>query len=196
MNENLGGRELPLLLMLQRKPLSISSPLHTIGTLTDWYCTLYSTCTGLVSAARCIDVRVCMYVGFQSNCKIPKDKKWANALQALHLFSRSARTPVCTCATMANYPLIFGISLAINVAVTFRSSDKFKLYCGSSPRNQEDPHNKHEDEPLLEKGASASDAGDGVGKATEKARHAALLRRYLAVYLLAALSDWLQGPYV
>ena len=99
------------------------------------------------------------------------------------------------CATMANYPLIFGISLAINVAVTFRSSDKFKLYCGSSPRNQEDPHNKHEDEPLLEKGASASDAGDG-GKATEKARHAALLRRYLAVYLLAALSDWLQGPYV
>ena len=97
---------------------------------------------------------------------------------------------------MANYPLIFGISLAINVAVTFRSSDKFKLYCGSSPRNQEDPHNKHEDEPLLEKGASASDAGDGAGKATEKARHAALLRRYLAVYLLAALSDWLQGPYV
>ena len=97
---------------------------------------------------------------------------------------------------MANYPLIFGISLAINVAVTFRSSDKFKLYCGSSPRNQEDPHNKREDEPLLEKGASASDAGDGVGKATEKARHAALLRRYLAVYLLAALSDWLQGPYV
>ena len=78
---------------------------------------------------------------------------------------------------MANYPLIFGISLVINVAVTFRSSDKFKLYCGSSPRNQEDPHNKHEDEPLLEKGASASDAGDG-GKATEKARHAALLRRY------------------
>jgi len=97
---------------------------------------------------------------------------------------------------MANYPLVFGVSLAINVAVTFRSSDKFKLYCGSSPRNQEDPHNKHEDEPLLEKGASASDAGDGVGKATEKARHAALLRRYLAVYLLAALSDWLQGPYV
>ena len=106
---------------------------------------------------------------------------------------------------MANYPLIFGISLAINVAVTFRSSDKFKLYCGSSPRNQEDPHNKRDEDgdaktsaedefdPLLKKGAS--EAADG-GKAGEKARHAALLRRYLAVYLLAALSDWLQGPYV
>ena len=107
---------------------------------------------------------------------------------------------------MANYPLIFGISLAINVAVTFRSSDKFKLYCGSSPRSQEDPHNKRDEDgdakasaedeecdPLLKKGAS--EAADG-GKAGEKARHAALLRRYLAVYLLAALSDWLQGPYV
>ena len=103
---------------------------------------------------------------------------------------------------MANYPLIFGISLAINVAVTFRSSDKFKLYCGSSPRNQEDPHNKRDEDedgktsaedefdPLLKKGTSEG------GKAGEKARHAALLRRYLAVYLLAALSDWLQGPYV
>ena len=107
---------------------------------------------------------------------------------------------------MANYPLIFGISLAINVAVTFRSSDKFKLYCGSSPRSQEDPHNKRDEDedakasaedeecdPLLKKGAS--EAADGC-KAGEKARHAALLRRYLAVYLLAALSDWLQGPYV
>jgi len=106
---------------------------------------------------------------------------------------------------MANYPLIFGISLAINVAVTFRSSDKFKLYCGSSPRNQEDPHNKRDEDddakpsaedefdPLVKKGAS--EAADD-GKASEKERHAALLRRYLAVYLLAALSDWLQGPYV
>lgn len=28
------------------------------------------------------------------------------------------------------------------------------------------------------------------------AKHSALLKKYLAVYLLAALSDWLQGPYV
>lgn len=117
---------------------------------------------------------------------------------------------------MANYLLIFGISLFINVVVTFRSSDKFKLYCGSSPRDQEDPHNKRDDEdieddvtsgedkkgggadeedplldPLLKKGAGAHDT-----KLSDKARHSALLRRYLMVYLLAALSDWLQGPYV
>lgn len=115
---------------------------------------------------------------------------------------------------MANYPLIFGISLAINVAVTFRSSDKFKLYCGSSPRNQEDPHNKRDDEDTSntdkqgeqnkqEGGADEEDPlvdsllkkGTGASS-SDKARHAALLRRYLSVYLLAALSDWLQGPYV
>ena len=120
---------------------------------------------------------------------------------------------------MANYPLIFGVSLVINVVVTFRSSDKFKLYCGSSPRNQEDPHNKRDNaddgeegdavtrkddeqgrgteeadpliDPLLKKGAGALDT-----KLSDRARHSALLRRYLMVYLLAALSDWLQGPYV
>lgn len=117
---------------------------------------------------------------------------------------------------MANYLLIFGISLVINVVVTFRSSNKFKLYCGSSPRDQEDPHNKHDDEdidddaitgddkqgedadeedplidPLLKKGTGALDT-----KLSDEARHSALLRRYLMVYLLAALSDWLQGPYV
>jgi Sugar-tranasporters, 12 TM len=30
----------------------------------------------------------------------------------------------------------------------------------------------------------------------EEARHRSLLRRYLIVYLLATLSDWLQDPYV
>ncbi len=42
-------------------------------------------------------------------------------------------------------------------------------------------------------------AGDSVNAASDNAaniRHAQLLRKYLIVYLLAALSDWLQGPYV
>ena len=36
----------------------------------------------------------------------------------------------------------------------------------------------------------------GMWFVREAELNAALLRRYLVVYLLAALSDWLQGPYV
>ncbi len=49
----------------------------------------------------------------------------------------------------------------------------------------------------LERGDEPPD--DSVNAASDSAaniRHAQLLRKYLIVYLLAALSDWLQGPYV
>jgi len=49
----------------------------------------------------------------------------------------------------------------------------------------------------LERGDEPAD--DSVNAASDNAaniRHAQLLRKYLIVYLLAALSDWLQGPYV
>jgi len=36
----------------------------------------------------------------------------------------------------------------------------------------------------------------GSKEADDKKRHSVLLRKYLVVYLLAILSDWLQGPYV
>ena len=42
---------------------------------------------------------------------------------------------------------------------------------------------------------AAVDVNAASGKAAD-IRHAQLLRKYLIVYLLAALSDWLQGPYV
>mmetsp|Transcript_8926 Transcript_8926/g.13729 ORF Transcript_8926/g.13729 Transcript_8926/m.13729 type:complete len:475 (+) Transcript_8926:104-1528(+) len=74
---------------------------------------------------------------------------------------------------MADYTLIFFITLAANVFFTFRSSELWKkLFQGGE--------------------ASSSDAIS----TEEKARHNALLRKYLIVYLLATLSDWLQGPYV
>jgi MFS family permease len=72
-----------------------------------------------------------------------------------------------------NFPLLFGVSLLLCVAVTFRSSDYYKnLY-------------------QKKKGSS----GDEVTEEVQKA-HNDLLKRYLFVYLLATLSDWLQGPYV
>lgn len=74
---------------------------------------------------------------------------------------------------MAPYTPIFGITLVVNVLVTFRSSALWKKYCGSN---------------AVEK-ASTENLDDAL-------RHKTLLRKYLIVYLLATLSDWLQGPYV
>jgi len=81
---------------------------------------------------------------------------------------------------MLNYFLIFSISLAFNVVVTAVSTDlytKLKHCCGGSN--------------------NGVDSGDpGAVETKDKSRHSKLLIRYLAVYLLATLSDWLQGPYV
>jgi MFS family permease len=74
---------------------------------------------------------------------------------------------------MTNYSLIFGVSLLVNVVVTFVSSDYFKK--GNTKAN--------------------GSAGDADG-ADSKAKWQILIRKYLLVYLLAALSDWLQGPFV
>lgn len=92
---------------------------------------------------------------------------------------------------MANYTLIFGVTLLINVVVTLRSSGLYERLC-----KKPDAASASEDEA-----ASGGDAEDpliskGMTKEEEKAKHDALLRKYLAVYLLAVLSDWLQGPYV
>eukprot|EP00521_Asterionellopsis_glacialis_P006108 CAMPEP_0195282424 /NCGR_PEP_ID=MMETSP0707-20130614/1299_1 /TAXON_ID=33640 /ORGANISM="Asterionellopsis glacialis, Strain CCMP134" /LENGTH=483 /DNA_ID=CAMNT_0040341391 /DNA_START=69 /DNA_END=1520 /DNA_ORIENTATION=- len=69
---------------------------------------------------------------------------------------------------------IFGVCLLANVLISFRSSPLWAKFVGSSS-NQDD-----------------TDKVD----AQEKERHRALLKKYLIVYLLATLGDWLQGPYV
>ena len=73
---------------------------------------------------------------------------------------------------MADYTVIFFIALLVNIVVTFRSSALWKRFCGSSNKDEE------------------------VGSKEQIAKHRSLLRKYLIVYLLATLSDWLQGPYV
>mmetsp|Transcript_23011 Transcript_23011/g.38034 ORF Transcript_23011/g.38034 Transcript_23011/m.38034 type:complete len:495 (-) Transcript_23011:120-1604(-) len=72
---------------------------------------------------------------------------------------------------MADYSMIFFIALAVNAVVTFRSSALWSKFCGSSAKEEE--------------------TNTELAKA-----HKSLLRKYLIVYLLATLSDWLQGPYV
>jgi predicted MFS family arabinose efflux permease len=77
---------------------------------------------------------------------------------------------------MTNYSFIFGVALLVNVVVTFVSSDYFK------------------------KGNKANGSGgidsDGITASESKAKWTILIRKYLLVYLLALLSDWLQGPFV
>jgi MFS family permease len=63
--------------------------------------------------------------------------------------------------------------LALNVAVTLRSSDLYKRW----------------------RGVTADDKAS-VEDAAQRAEWTRLLKKYLVVYLLATLSDWLQGPYV
>jgi len=67
---------------------------------------------------------------------------------------------------------VFGAALAVNCLVTFRSSDYWKKFAtgGQAVVEKED--------------------------AAQKKLWESLLKKYLIVYLLATLSDWLQGPYV
>lgn len=84
---------------------------------------------------------------------------------------------------MTPFSSIFGITLLINIIATFRSSaywSKYKHLFGF----------KRDDALELE------DKTSDLTNPTLIAKHSALLKKYLAVYLLSALSDWLQGPYV
>ena len=72
---------------------------------------------------------------------------------------------------MTNFVAIFGVALLLNCMVTFRSSDMWKKLAGGNQTVEKDD-------------------------AITKAKWQSLLKRYLIVYLLATLSDWLQGPYV
>ncbi|KAL3790547.1 hypothetical protein HJC23_007696 [Cyclotella cryptica] len=127
---------------------------------------------------------------------------------------------------MTDYNLIFGGVLTFNILVTFRASSYWTKYFPTkpvvddaeksdteAPKKAEDPPESDTDDepkPLLEatednveeddveKGAKLelSSSSSAASDAAANIRHAHLLRKYLVVYLLAALSDWLQGPYV
>ena len=74
---------------------------------------------------------------------------------------------------MANFSFLFWASLALCASVTFRSSEFYK---------QKFEHKN-------------TSGDDGLSDEVKKV-HASLLKKYLFVYLMATLSDWLQGPYV
>jgi len=78
---------------------------------------------------------------------------------------------------MTNFVLIFATFLGLNVAVTFRS-------CCCCTKNKK------------EKPGEAKESSFSANAEHYEEQWQNLLRRYLLIYLLAAVSDWLQGPYV
>ncbi len=85
---------------------------------------------------------------------------------------------------MAPFTSIFGCTLLINAAATFRSSSYWNSYKSCLGFGSGDAS--------IEEENKSSDTSNP----TLIAKHSALLKKYLAVYLLSVLSDWLQGPYV
>jgi Na+/melibiose symporter-like transporter len=91
---------------------------------------------------------------------------------------------------MTNFPGLFIVALLVNVVITTLSSDWYKR--------------EYLRRTTTTNGSSSSNSG---GSSTQidtsssdeieaKRRWNILLRKYLIVYLLATMSDWLQGPYV
>lgn len=74
---------------------------------------------------------------------------------------------------MANFSGIFGAAVLLCAFVTFRSSEAYKKYLGRKVES----------------------ADSGISEEVIKT-HNNLLKRYIFVYLLATLADWLQGPFV
>lgn len=105
---------------------------------------------------------------------------------------------------MTEYNTIFGVILLANVLVTFRASSYWKVYGPGGGDSGKPAGEDDEPTPLIgggdgdvEKGEGSSDKGHSAASdAAADIRHSQLLRKYLVVYLLAAFSDWLQGPYV
>jgi MFS family permease len=84
---------------------------------------------------------------------------------------------------MAPFTAIFCGALVVNAVATFRSSSmwtKYRHLFGYATISSNE-------QPLLEDDKTSSEV---------KAKHSSLMKKYMAVYLLAVFSDWLQGPYV
>ena len=77
---------------------------------------------------------------------------------------------------MTNFTLVFCAAMMLNAAVTFRSSDNYKKWKSGQ--------------------SIVSAATEEEDTTVQKEKWKKLLKKYLAVYLLATLSDWMQGPYV
>ena len=74
---------------------------------------------------------------------------------------------------MVDFGAIFVASLVISALITFRSSELYKVWSGKIAINKD------------------TDVTEEITKA-----HKTLIRKYITVYLLATMGDWLQGPFV
>jgi len=112
---------------------------------------------------------------------------------------------------MAPYSAFFYTALTINVIVTIRSSRVWDYYVKDKKRNSSDKTNSRKDdhkEEEVENGANNTttipliqDSESTTSTSTKnkeelESKHSHLVKIYLAVYMFAVLSDWLQGPYV
>jgi hypothetical protein len=87
---------------------------------------------------------------------------------------------------MTHFAFWFSIAMAINVGVTFRSSDAYQRWTvGKQPLTT----------ALLSVVRGGVTNPDDPNATEVRAWHK-LVQQYLMVYLLAVFSDWLQGPYV
>lgn len=77
---------------------------------------------------------------------------------------------------MTNFTLVFVVAVIWNAAITLRSSGWWKTSSGGS--------------------SHTNSMTDTTAEVANQIKWKALMRKYLPVYLLATLSDWLQGPYV
>ena len=83
-----------------------------------------------------------------------------------------------------NFFGLFGVAVLVNVGVTLKSTGLWEtvgVKLGLLPA------------PAV---ATAADEAAKADTAELDKKHLELLKRYLLVYLLATMSDWLQGPYV
>jgi Sugar-tranasporters, 12 TM len=86
-----------------------------------------------------------------------------------------------------NFTGIFAFMLTVNVGLSVVSSEWYKTRQWA---------NSSSSTPLLTSASSSGTPAVSDAEAEAKKRWLVVLRKYLLVYLLATMADWLQGPYV
>ena len=88
-----------------------------------------------------------------------------------------------------NFFGLFGLAVILNVGVTLKSTGLWERLAIKLGWKQ--PATTAAVVPGDENSDAASTSSSDLDK-----QHVALLKKYLLVYLLGTMSDWLQGPYV
>lgn len=103
--------------------------------------------------------------------RLKKNRKYSNRLVLPEVVQCSI--------TMTNFTGLFTLAVLVNIGVTLRSTGLWKNILDR-----------------LGYGDGSTVALQQEGQAEKDKEHRELLKKYLLVYLLATMSDWLQGPYV